>query len=777
MADETMLSLLVRQGHCARFLRPQKVYPVVNKSLYEHKTILLLLMFIRICALRGQRGQSSPRTMMLSTMLKKPVSLPKSEHILTTKAFKLFLTGYHLYCTRTIPSHLRHTDPLEAYSLTEKSGKMGFPLKSIRNIFSSKKKGETADAPTPAPAPAPRAKPNWLKRQAPPARGSKATVGLIRGQEWALNDLISAQNYEDWRARSSVVPVPDKKYSIQACAYAETKRYALGSHTDESLALILKTRDKAAGLKTSQQLVRFGHEVDHGPNAPRLPKFKKFDDGFVSLSNLVRQEVDLTPTTPRSSIEIEVEAIEDDDPSGVGGISYEHLKTGKTEYVNDDDSYVPASSRFDYMFEGEEESEAGSTHGIPDEDADSDSDESDDGMSWASDVNSDTYSLNPKVDEAKPIRIIKKSKPYEVDLRAYTEEVSDSHNHDDGFSVTKPTAVAEARNMEVDSRARQLSRSQTHHRSASRNPADRRRLEHKTELPLEVKAETRRPPPPPPTPRPIYILPSEAKIGRFHYTSPQGILRLNYIKSYLSLPPDRTPVQLILKLQGSYSTVAAHAAQANPALLRAADELDFDGILGTEELPYPPPPGGTLKQLTARDWQAQSVKMFLQEGSNLFFKVGRREQERIQRKWERMRVATTFEEETRIRAKMEGRVFRYADDRREELKEMRANRGKTDRKPRRLGWVQPGPSALSLCRGADDVDDEEDWEDTSSEGEDEQGWWEESEDEEDREEDGEEGDEIEYNDGEDDAEEDGEDDDVIGVPLYRVASHSSRGQG
>jgi hypothetical protein len=678
---------------------------------------------------------------------------------------------------------------------------MGFPFKSIRNIFSSRKKGETTDAPpaAPAPTPAPQPKPDWLKRQAPPARGSKATIGLIRGQHWALNDLISAQNYEDWRARSSVVPVPEKKYSIQACAYAETKRYALGSHTEESLALILKTRDRAAGLTTSQKLVRFGHEVDHGPSAPRLPRFKKFDDGFVPFSKLVKQQIELTPITPRASVEIEVEAVEDDDCTEVGSVSLERLKTGKTEYVDTKNSYVPAPSRFDYMFEGEQESEAGSAHGDPDEDTDSDSDESDDGMSWATDVNSDTYSLNAEVEDAKPMRIVKKSKPLEVDLGvAYQDEVGDTYDHDGGISVTKPVSLTEAHDMEMDSRARQLSRSQTHDRSSSRRPSDRHRREQETGLPLEVKIDTRRPEPPPPAPRPIYILPSEAKVGRFHYTSAQGILRLNYIKSYLSLSPDLTPAQLIHKLQTSYSTTAASAAQANPALLRAADELDFDGLLGTEELPYPPPTGGRdLRQITAKHWHAQGVKMFLQEGSNLFFKVGRREQDRIKRKWERMRATTTFEEETRIRAKLEGRVFRYADDRREELREIRANREKTDRRPRRMGWVQPGPSCLSSCKAVDDVEDEDDWDGTSSEREDTRGWWEEDEDhgkdndedngEDDGEDDGdgddtecdkganagEEGDEIEYNESEDG----GEDDDAIGVPLYRVASHSSLGHG
>ncbi|RKU40679.1 hypothetical protein DL546_003837 [Coniochaeta pulveracea] len=662
---------------------------------------------------------------------------------------------------------------------------MGFPFKSIRNIFGSKKKGETTEAPAPIPtpisAPEPQPQPNWLKRQAPPARGAKATLGLIKGQNWALNDLISAQNYEDWRARSTVVPVPEKKYSIQACAYAETKRYALGSHTEEALALILKTRDKAAELKTSQQLVRFGHEVDHGPGAPRLPKFKKFDDG--------------------TSMETVTEAVEDDGLTEVEEGSLEHLKTGKTDYEETHDhSYVPASSKFDYMFEGEVESEAGSSHGDPDEDTDSEPDELDDATSLASDVNSDTYSLNAEVDDAQPIRMVKKSKPYEVDLRgALAGQVSDSHNHDDGFSVTKPVTEEETQDMEMDSRSRQLSRSQGHTRSSSRKPSDRRRRGLETSSPAEVITEPRHPPPPP-TPRPVYILPSEAKVGRAHYASPDGIRRLDYIKSYLCLPPELTPAQLILKLQTVYPNVASQAAQANPALLRAADELDFDGILGTEELPYPPPPDGNLKQLTAQHWHAQGVKMFLQDGSNLFFKVGRREQERIQRKYERMRRQTTFEEETRIRAKMEGRVFRYADDRREELKEISANRGKMDKKPRRMGWIPPRPSRLRVCIGVDEVDEEEEDREVASSSEEDatEEWWVEGEQEieEECEVEGKEGDETEYNEGEDDGEEgaeveyeegeddapeecnddDDEDDDEIGVPLYRVASHSSRGQ-
>lgn len=73
-------------------------------------------------------------------------------------------------------------------------------------------------------------------------------------------------------------------------------------------------------------------------------------------------------------------------------------------------------------------------------------------------------------------------------------------------------------------------------------------------------------------------------VQKFHYATREAQSRLNYIKRYLSLPEDMPPVRIILKIM-KIPTAPYQAACDNPALLRAALDIDWDGIIN--DLPWP----------------------------------------------------------------------------------------------------------------------------------------------------------------------------------------------
>jgi hypothetical protein len=71
--------------------------------------------------------------------------------------------------------------------------------------------------------------------------------------------------------------------------------------------------------------------------------------------------------------------------------------------------------------------------------------------------------------------------------------------------------------------------------------------------------------------------------GKYSYTSPEAASRLTYIRSYLSLPKDKASADVLLALLHRYRRAAYQAARRNGAFLRAAQDIDWTGIL--EELP------------------------------------------------------------------------------------------------------------------------------------------------------------------------------------------------
>ncbi|OIW35268.1 hypothetical protein CONLIGDRAFT_627326 [Coniochaeta ligniaria NRRL 30616] len=71
--------------------------------------------------------------------------------------------------------------------------------------------------------------------------------------------------------------------------------------------------------------------------------------------------------------------------------------------------------------------------------------------------------------------------------------------------------------------------------------------------------------------------------GKCHYTSAAASRRFDYIKSYLSLRESMRPINIFLLLIHYRRSAACDAARRNPAFLRAALDIDWDGII--DELP------------------------------------------------------------------------------------------------------------------------------------------------------------------------------------------------
>jgi hypothetical protein len=555
---------------------------------------------------------------------------------------------------------------------------MGFPFKSLRDIFSSKKKREKNTDTTST-----KQKKTRPTQPCPEPRGTAATQAIINGYDWALDDLRSEQSYEDWRARSSETPVAERKpYSIQPCAFPETKKWVSASYADESLELILAMRDRAAEVKSSGELVRFGHAVVHEPDAPKIPRFKKIEDGFVPFSRLVKGGVALTSPTASDDGRSEV--------GSLGHASEDDRNRGEEEV---EEPYPRPSARL--RFYGPSYSNA--------EDADlseaeTDSDDADD---------SDSYSLNAKVNVARRIRIVRKAHQVELNARQQPDISSDDEVSDDFYTSDEELHLAEP--IEIISNAREIevkpkSRQQTHrYRSSAPRPVPRdrdrvRRVRVRERGPgvprLGDSLELSRRVPSPPVP----------KRGKHHYTTPEAQLRLSYIKSYLCLPPEMTTARLLLHLLVHHRDSATAAARSNPLLLRAADELDFFGILGTDELPRPPP--GKPRDMSNEDkaiyWNYRLMKMWFKMKNSLFMDLDPEEQRRMRDKYKKMRARTSFEQEAKGWMAVEGRVFAVAYEKREAARESAVLKGWTSKKPRRLSWTGPGPSYLSVVNSVDD---------------------------------------------------------------------------
>lgn len=164
-----------------------------------------------------------------------------------------------------------------------------------------------------------------------------------------------------------------------------------------------------------------------------------------------------------------------------------------------------------------------------------------------------------------------------------------------------------------------------------------------------------------------------------------------------------TTSRLLIHLIIYHPTTAAAAARSNPLLLRAADELDFSGILGTDELPYPPP--GKPRDMSKEDkniyWDYKLMKIWFKGKHSLFMSLDIEERRRMREKYKKMRARTSFEQEAEGWKVVEGRVFAVAYEKREAARESVVLKGWTSKKPRRLTWSGPGPSYLSVVNGVD----------------------------------------------------------------------------
>jgi hypothetical protein len=117
----------------------------------------------------------------------------------------------------------------------------------------------------------------------------------------------------------------------------------------------------------------------------------------------------------------------------------------------------------------------------------------------------------------------------------------------------------------------------------------------------------------------IALAPSGPQLRRhrkYHYTSAAAARRFDYIKSYLSLRESSQPINIFLLIIHYRPSTACDAARRNSAFLRAALDIDWDGLL--DELPDPRQTNDPLQIYNRR-----VVKNWFNWGGHLFTETGR----------------------------------------------------------------------------------------------------------------------------------------------------------
>ncbi|KAH8910777.1 hypothetical protein BR93DRAFT_955829 [Coniochaeta sp. PMI_546] len=401
-------------------------------------------------------------------------------------------------------------------------------------------------------------------QQAPLARGVEATSSYIDGH-WnfdAFANLITAQNKARKQARKHRNPVPNRKpYSLVPGGHQETIAWISRPNSPETLERLFAVRDEAARRKNARFVQGFNltrtlpepHGEHHPQDVsgceevgtpPRITRFKKVDNGFIPLTKTATREVKLTVSTAVNNVGLPHEdAVSNNDDLETGntgteslglGIFIEGQGTGETPGLNQpsstdapDEDESPTNSRWSYSSDS---SDASTTS----------SDSSASFERWAS-GNSDD----------------------DLDLDRFTNASDDEGTSSTSYDQAERSILVKekARQAVLPPPGSKLSEIDAFAEAWSANVAD-----HSD-----------------PSPRPPYGPPLR-RHGKYHYTSAAAARRFDYIKSYLSLREGSRPINIFLLIIHYRRAAACDAARRNPAFLRAALDIDWDGIL--DELPH-----------------------------------------------------------------------------------------------------------------------------------------------------------------------------------------------
>jgi hypothetical protein len=303
-------------------------------------------------------------------------------------------------------------------------------------------------------------------------------------------------------------------------------------------------------------------------------------DGFVPLAQLVAESIELTVPTPSVVDEL-------------SGSDTQTMADGDV-FSDEDDAGIElttscSSSRWSYSSSSSSDSD------------NSDSEEAD------SNPETEKYAGNHIIG-----RTITSSDALEFDTFA---DLSDSDSGDEdstaAMHIAERRAFSKARKIQVP-------RTQRFDADIGRKPPEapcRPRMNpskpSNIQPWLDDMYKLSRPSRPRPLPRSPALYWPPLKKAKYHYTTTQAALRFAYIKQYLSLRPGMRPVEIVVNILTCGKKAASHAARKNQALLRAAEDIDWSGIV--DDLPQPRHP---------RDWgrikTVQMVEVWIKRGGHLF---------------------------------------------------------------------------------------------------------------------------------------------------------------
>jgi hypothetical protein len=401
-------------------------------------------------------------------------------------------------------------------------------------------------------------------QQAPPAKGEDLIWTYIDG-DWdssAQARLVAVQTKAHEQANKHRSPVADRKpYSIIPGGHEETVACVSRPNNPETLARLFAVRDEAARRKNARFVQGFNLSralpdpqnaagKDAGQegtdSAPRLPKFNKVSNGFVPLTTLVAEEVSLAIPTVT-----DVDRVHEDD------IFSDSQDTGgrNTE-----------SASLCTVADDEGKAVEGDSADMPEDDSASMV------SSWSS-SSSDSSSCYSSDSEDS------------FERWATGEDQANDDDHGNEDTVTSAHDLAERRY-----RARKKAAGQAAQRAVLPPPGSTLSEIDAFAQAWSENATTPHQPdpvPPPSAPAPqspgLPNVPLIRRDGKYLYSTTAADRRFDYIKSYLHLREEIKPISILLLLVHYRPKAACSAARRNPAFLRAAQDIDWTGIL--DEMP------------------------------------------------------------------------------------------------------------------------------------------------------------------------------------------------